>query len=109
LNLASELTENINERRRVIVATWSGWEKRGGTLVGEGVGAASWAENRLDVFARGTDNAMHHQWWDGSSWSGWEKRGGTLTGGPAAVSWGPNRIDTFAIGTDKALYHQWWG
>ena len=44
----------------------------------------------LDVFVKGTDNALWHKWWDGSSWSGWESLGaesvGTPTppGGPAA-------------------------
>ena len=30
--------------------------------------ASSWAPGRLDVFVRGTDNAMWHKWWDGSAW-----------------------------------------
>jgi hypothetical protein len=39
----------------------------------------SWAANRLDVFARGTDGAMYHQAWDGHIWSAWENRGGQIT------------------------------
>lgn len=70
--------------------------------------AASWGGNRLDVFARGTDNALWHRWWDGSAWSNWESLGGVLTSGPAAVSWGPNRIDVLVRGTDNALWHTWW-
>ncbi len=33
---------------------------------GSGPGAASWATDRLDVFVRGTDNALWHKWWDGA-------------------------------------------
>ena len=73
-----------------------------------GVGVSSWAANRLDCFVRGTDNAMYHKWWNGSSWLGWENLGGILTSAPAAVSWGPNRIDTFVRGTDNRMYHKWW-
>jgi Zn-dependent M28 family amino/carboxypeptidase len=28
----------------------------------------SWGPNRLDVFAIGTDGAMYHRWWNGSTW-----------------------------------------
>ncbi|TMC08097.1 MAG: hypothetical protein E6J41_14570 [Chloroflexi bacterium] len=66
---------------------------------------ASWAQNRLDVFAQGLDSALWHDSWNGSSWSGWQSLGGTITSAPAAVSWGPNRIDVFARGIDGALWH----
>ena len=86
---------------------WANWESLGGTLVGAPT-VSSWSANRLDVFGRGTDNALYHIWWDGTRWSSWENLGGTLTSSPAAVSWGPNRIDVFGRGTDNALYHKWW-
>ena len=41
---------------------WSGWESLGGKLT-SGPAAASWSEGRLDVFARGTDNALWHRWY----------------------------------------------
>ncbi|MEH2385895.1 MAG: hypothetical protein V7K14_08975, partial [Nostoc sp.] len=66
----------------------------------------SWASGRLDVFVRGTDNALWHKWFDGG-WSGWESLGGILTSSPTAVSWSYGRIDVFARGTDNALWHQW--
>ena len=40
---------------------WSSWEPLGGTIVHEPA-AASWAPNRLDVFAAGSDDAIHHKW-----------------------------------------------
>lgn len=86
---------------------WSRWEDLGGVIT-SAPAAASWARNRLDTFARGTDNALWHKWWDGSRWSDWESLGGTLTSAPAAVSWGANRIDVFARGQGDRLYHLWW-
>ena len=85
---------------------WSGWEDLGGVLT-SGVGAASWAANRLDCFVKGTDNHMWHKWWNGA-WNGWEDLGGVIDGIPAAVSWGPNRIDCFVRGMDNHMWHKWW-
>ena len=89
----------------------SGMQLNSGSLGGSltsGPGAAAWASNRLDVFARDANNAMIHKWWDGAQWSSWESLGGVLTSDPSAVSWGPNRIDVFARGTDNALWHRGW-
>ncbi|MCA1564495.1 MAG: S8 family peptidase [Acidobacteria bacterium] len=86
-------------------ARWSSWESLGGACV-QGVGASSWATNRLDTFVIGTDNALWHKWFSGS-WSGWESLGGVCASAPSAVSWGANRIDAFVIGTDRAMWHRW--
>ena len=67
--------------------SWSNWEDLGGVLT-SGPGVSSWAANRLDVFVRGTDNALWHKWWNGSSWNGWESLGGVITSAPTAASWG---------------------
>jgi Pro-kumamolisin, activation domain/Repeat of unknown function (DUF346) len=72
------------------------------------ISATSWAANRLDVFVKGTDNALYHKSWNGSSWAAYENLGGILTSAPKAVSWGPNRLDVFVKGTDNALYHKSW-
>ncbi|WLI88771.1 M43 family zinc metalloprotease [Massilia sp. R2A-15] len=73
----------------------------------------AWGPNRIDTFVLGTDRAMYHKWWGGSSWgpslTGYENQGGVCTSSPQAVSWGPNRLDVFVTGTDSALYHKWWG
>src|SRR5262249_56052520 len=87
------------------VQHWSGWESLGGVLT-SGPAVCSWSSGRLDVFVRGTDNALWHKWFS-NGWSGWESLGGVLTSDPAAVSWGPNRIDVFVRGTDNALWHKW--
>jgi len=87
--------------------SWGGWEYLGGVVMGV-PDCVSWGANRIDCFARGTDNAMWHRWWDGASWGGWETLGGTIMDEPNCVSWGPNRIDCFARGIDNAMWHRWW-
>jgi YD repeat-containing protein len=70
---------------------------------------SSWGANRLDLFARGTGNAIMHKYWNGTAWSStWENLGGSWTSDAAAVSWGSNRIDLFARGQDNALWHKLW-
>jgi len=86
---------------------WYGYEGLGGTLTSK-PSAASWAADRIDVVARGTDSAVWHRWWDGTSWNGWESLGGSAQSGPAISSWGANRLDVFVVGTDHALYHRWY-
>ncbi|MCX7101772.1 MAG: M12 family metallopeptidase [Methylobacter sp.] len=86
---------------------WKGFESLGG-IITTAPHAVCWGKNRIDIFARGTDNALYHKWWDGNQWGGWESLGGVITSDPVAVSWGPNRLDVFAKGTDGAMYHRWW-
>jgi GH25 family lysozyme M1 (1,4-beta-N-acetylmuramidase) len=71
-------------------------------------GAVAWGPNRLDVFVRGADDALWHQYWDGSKWAGFQSLGGWLAADPIATSWGENRLDVFARGGDNALYHKYW-
>jgi RHS repeat-associated protein len=70
--------------------------------------AVAWSANRLDLFARGRDGAMHHRCWDGSHLGGWESLGGQIVGAPSAVAWGPKRLDVCVRGIDPAVYHKWW-
>jgi len=82
----------------------SGWQPLLGSLTSSPA-SSSWGPGRLDVFARGRDDALYHTWTDdGTNWHYWTRLGGSLTSNPAAVSWGPNRIDVFARGRDTALY-----
>ncbi|RYZ44246.1 MAG: hypothetical protein EOO71_00190 [Myxococcaceae bacterium] len=83
------------------------WESLGGGL-NSGPAAASWGANRLDVFVRGLDSQMHHQYWAGAGWSGWGLHTGVITSDPAAASWGNNRIDVFARGADNSMLHKAW-
>ena len=43
-------------------ASWGGWESLGGILMSP-PNCVSWAANRIDCFAAGTDHAMWHRWW----------------------------------------------
>jgi phospholipase C len=81
-------------------------EKLGGALTAAPA-STSWSRGRLDVFGRGTDNAVWHRWWDGS-WSAWEPQGGALRSEPAVVSSGPGRLEVFGRGTDDALWRKRW-
>jgi hypothetical protein len=60
----------------------------------------------VDVFVRGTDNAMWHRWWDGTAWRGWESLGGGLTSAPDATSCAAGKLDVFAVGQDGALWRR---
>jgi hypothetical protein len=69
----------------------------------------SWGPNRLDAFGLGTNNAMYHKAWTGTSWQAdWEDLGGVFNSPPAVVAWGPNRLDVFGLGPDNAIYHKAW-
>lgn len=87
--------------------SWSPWESLGGGLTSD-PGSVSWGRNRLDAFARGTDGALWHIYWDQNAWGPWEKLGGSLSSGPDVSSWQSNRLDVFARGTDNALWHISW-
>ncbi|MDT0344532.1 hypothetical protein [Streptomyces litchfieldiae] len=65
----------------------------------------SWTPGRLDVFARGADSGLWHQWHD-NGWSGWQPLGGVLSSAPAAATSGPGRLHVFARGADSGLWHQ---
>jgi repeat uncharacterized protein DUF346 len=82
-------------------------ENLGGAMTAD-PGISSWGPNRLDVFARGADNALYHDWWEGGlGWQGWGYLGGVIASGPSATSWGPGRIDVGALAPDGSLAHTW--
>jgi len=86
---------------------WHNWQSLGGIIESAPV-TVSWAPNRFDTFAIGTDSALYHRWWDGAHWGGWESLGGLCQSAPSVVSWEPGRLDIFVVGTDSGLYHRWW-
>jgi hypothetical protein len=95
----------VKLRDAIGITAWSGWESLGGVITSD-PSVSSWNSGRLDVFARGTDNALWHKWYQ-NGWSNWESLGGVLTSAPGAVSWSNGRIDVFVRGTDNALWHKW--
>ncbi len=59
---AVKIPMNIMPEASNTRSTWSDWESLGGILTSDPA-AVSWDNNRIDVFARGTDSALHHKWW----------------------------------------------
>lgn len=68
---------------------------------------SAWGTTRMDMFVRGSDNALWHRPWNSGQWGAWHSLGGTLTSDPAAVSWGPNRIDVVARNSSNEVV-RWW-
>jgi hypothetical protein len=100
------------------VKAWSYWELFN-TQIDSAPAVASWAPRRLDVFVRGTNHHLMHNWYDGHKWwakpaggERWEDLGAPsgveLASAPAAVSWGEKRIDCFVKGNDNRLWHRWY-
>jgi hypothetical protein len=82
-----------------------GHDNLGGTITSD-PDISSWGPGRLDVFARGAENALWHKYWvDGPGWQPWEYMGGSLASGPSAVAWGFNRIDVVARAADNTVNH----
>ncbi|MEY9926304.1 hypothetical protein ABH926_000926 [Catenulispora sp. GP43] len=92
---------------------WGGWKSLGGptgsTFTGTPSAVASL--NRIDLFVRGTDNALYQRSLVNNTWTGWTGLGGTLTGAPAAASAGPGQVDVFITqanqGADNVYEKQW--
>lgn len=82
------------------------WDRLGSSLVGEPA-TVSWGPGRIDVFTRGTDNHVHHQYYE-NGWSAQENLGGIITSAPAVTSWAPGRLDLFARGSAGDLVHRYY-
>jgi hypothetical protein len=78
-----------------------------GDATGSNVGVN--ADGRLEVFARGTDNALFHAWQKtaGGAWSDWSSLGGDLTNAAEIGVNKDGRLEVFARGTNGALFHTW--
>jgi C1A family cysteine protease/acylphosphatase len=64
---------------------------------------------RIELFVRGTDNAMYHMWQTSvnDGWSGWAGFGGILTSDPVFGRNADGRLEIFVRGSDNGLYHIW--
>ncbi len=86
-------------------------ENLGGIMkAGSSVAAVSRTSDRIDIFTRGTEDALWQNSYDGTSWSGWAARSsdGHLSSSPTVASWGSNRLDVFARGSSNDLQHTAW-
>ncbi len=92
---------------RQISSGWSTWQSLGGKVDRLAIGTN--ADSRLEVFARGSDNALWHIWQTSPSgvWSPWDSLGGQID----LLAVGSNqdgRLEVFATSAqDKSLWHIW--
>jgi len=91
----------------------SDWLPLGGPEDGGGLfgtpGVASWGPDRLDLFALGAGNSMHHLAWMGQHWQEkWQPLGGIFITPPTVTSWGPGRLDVFALGLHGGAWWKTW-
>lgn len=89
-----------------ITKAWYGWSSPDGTTISAPAVTSS-GPNKLDLIAKGADNVLYHQVYDGA-WRGWLPIGDGLASAPAVVSWSAGRIDLFARGYDNALWHRYY-
>jgi hypothetical protein len=80
-------------------ATFSGWNYIGhppSVNLCSAPSAVSWAPGRIDVFVRGCDGNIWHEWTNIGGpydWEGWENLGGPISTVPSAVSRGSGLLD----------------
>ena len=73
----------------------------------------SWANGRVDVFARGADDKLWQSFkpFAQADFQPWIKPlgdDGTLAGSPDATALRPGRLDVFVTGTDGQIYQRFW-
>lgn len=101
---------------------WNSWKSLGGQIKGI-PSVVSWGEDRIDVFACGTDNAVWHLAGDRTNWTPWKSLGGVissktysfrsfLTGefpySISSVSKEPNHLDIFVRSPNHGVYKKSW-
>jgi uncharacterized protein YkwD len=86
--------------------TFSDWTSLGGVATSDPV-VASNSDGHPEIFVRGTDNALYHQWQlANGTWSGWSSLGGILPGTPAIGINQDGRLAVFVLGADNGLWIQ---
>jgi len=61
-------------------------------------------QNTVNLFVRGTDNALYQNRFDGSAWSGWRSLGGRMATPDIIAMRTLTGIDVFIVGQDNAAY-----
>jgi hypothetical protein len=69
--------------------------------------ASSRGAFKFDLFARGPQGELVHQWYPGGWGGSWENLGGSISGAPGAASWNSERIDVVGTSPQGDLLH--WG
>jgi hypothetical protein len=93
-------------------STWSGFVDNWGGVC-KNLSSVSWGNERMDIVTVGTDNQVHHFWYQNGP-IGWEGLGGGPAGVVAITSQGFGKIDVFAVRTSdrniyRLKYDQGWG
>ncbi|WP_448639414.1 matrixin family metalloprotease [Geodermatophilus sp. URMC 63] len=102
-----ELTTDDIDGIRSIYGARFRWHSLSGTIFDPAVGSN--ADGRMEVFVRGTDNALWHIWQTApnNGWSTWQSLGGGIQGAPTVGRNADGRMEVFARGNDGALWHIW--
>ncbi len=93
---------------QALYGTRGGWASLGGVITSN-IAVGKNADGRLELFVRGTDNAVWHKWQTApnNGWSGWASLGGIITSNIAVGNNADGRLELFVRGTDNALWHMW--
>ena len=62
--------------------------------------------SHIEVFYRGSDDALWHLYYDGNKWTKMESLGGMLTSAPAVCSIRSNTFSVFSRGPDNAMWNK---
>jgi hypothetical protein len=102
-----DLTSDDIDGIRSVYGARFRWHSLSGGIFDPVVGTN--ADGRMEVFVRGTDNALWHIWQTApnNGWSGWATLSGGLIGGPVAWHNADGRLEVFVKGLDNALWHTW--
>jgi hypothetical protein len=73
----------------------SGWRSLGSGQLTSDPALVDAGGGQLAAFARGTDNALYANRFDGSAWGGWEGLAGQFIGTPSAVATSGGQIEVF--------------
>lgn len=84
----------------------SNWTALGGGVT-HSPGIASMTPGRLDIFVRGSDQAIWQMAWEGK-WLSWISHQGGLLEGPSVTSRAANRLDVFARGNNNMVFQRSW-
>jgi serine protease len=92
---------------------WGGWSpvrpSRIATLTGLPVVIHN-DDRRLEVFARGSDNAIYHIWQTAPNngfAAGWDRLGGNCTSDPVVGINSDGRLEAFVRWSDASVHHYW--
>jgi hypothetical protein len=96
---------------------WGPWSELQPWIFNSGPAVSSWGAPRIDIFGRGNDGFLYHNWTDdGVNWNFWEAPRPNETGepitivnAPAAVAWGREiagalQINIFYLQSDDHIH-----